>query len=623
MRIETVKNGNEVTVKVFGRITTDNNDEFMGAVADLGYPDIDLTMDFSGLEYITSAGLRTLLIVRKKLSYEKMRIINVNSATMEIFDTAGFLSLIQISEKEEKVELGNDPSFKEVLSYRVKTTPDKDIFFIDDRAYNWKDVDDCSQIIADDLSKLGVHKGSHVGIMGRNGINWIFTFFAVQKLGGVVVLLNFSLSPNELVSASQIGDITHVCYGDINFPDGKESFVKDITGGESKIRYTYDISKSIDFSERYDELPELSGRFREIYDSDDPSVMIFTSGTTGKPKGVLSSSHDRISNCKIMYREMHSDENDRICMFLPLCHVFGFGTGLSVALLLNIPLYMPSKISDEALLDTIEKNRCTIFNSVPTKIISMAHNEQFSPERVASLRVSMIGGAAITAAQLEDLQARMPGVHFMPIYGMSEVSPISIVLYDDTPAHITGTVGKPVKEVEVEIRNPANNEACPVGVEGEITVKSATSLVCYYKLDLEKQALNEDGWIPTGDLGVIDEDGYLRISGRIKDLIIRGGENISPGEIATAITEFDGIADVKVVGVPDALLGETVAAAIVMKKGCEFDREAMDRHLAGRISKYKIPAHYEIYDAFPLLANGKVDMLTLKKEVAEKAKAEN
>lgn len=619
MKTVITQNGNAATVRVIGKITADSNQEFQDSLLSLDFSDLDLTLDFSELEYITSAGLRTLLIARKKLSDERMRIIHASRTVCEIFEMSGFDSFIRIEEDQMPDRLSDDPSFKEVLSFRVKTTPDKKIFYADDRAYTWQDVDRCSQIIADDLSRLGVRKGSHVGIMGRNSINWVFTFFAVQKLGGIVVLLNFSQKAGEIVTSSQIGDITHICCGDIRYAEGKEKFIEEITSGESRIRHVYDINSSIDFTERFDELPALSGKFEEKFDADDPSVMIFTSGTTGKPKGVLSSSHDRISNCKILYREMHSDENDRICMFLPLCHVFGLGTGFSVALLLNIPLHMPSVISDEALLDTIEKYRCTIFNSVPTKIISMTHNPQFSPERVSSLRVSMIGGAPITPAQLGELKEKMPLVHFMPIYGMSEVSPISIVRYEDTPEHITDTVGKPVDEVEVEIRDPATGKACPAGAEGEITVRSATSLVCYYKLSLDSQALDEDGWIPTGDLGTMDSDGYLRISGRIKDLIIRGGENISPGEIASAISEMDGIADVKVVGIPDPLFGEIVGAALIMKSGQTFDREAADRFLADRISKFKIPAFYAVYDEFPLLANGKVDVIRLKKDVAERA----
>lgn len=209
----------------------------------------------------------------------------------------------------------------------------------------------------------------------------------------------------------------------------------------------------------------------------------------------------------------------------------------------------------------------------------------------------------------------------MPIYGMSEISPISIGKYEDTSEHITNTVGKPVPEVQVEIRNPATGAVCPLGEEGEIVVKSNNSLLCYYKLDIEKQAIDADGWIPTGDMGMLCEDGYLKITGRIKDLIIRGGENIAPKEIEYALTEVDGISDVKVVGVPDDLFGEIVAAAVVMKPETAFDRSSTEAIIRSKLANFKMPAHYVLYDAFPLLANGKVNMLEVKKDVRAKVAA--
>ena len=608
-------------VSLEGRIGTDNFMDLDAALQELDYSNLDLILDFSKVEYITSAGLRTLLIARKKLAEDKMTIIHANEAVKNVFEVSGFSSFIKVETDNDAEAPGDDPSFKQMLAYRVKTSPDKEVFFLGDKAYTWLDVDRTSQIIANDLAKLGVKKGSHVAVLSNNSINWISTFFAIQKLGAIIILLNFSLKPEEVRMFAEIGDITHLCFGDMSAKTDREAFAAEVKMNGSLIRETYDINSSIDFRTRYNELPALEGLFQEEYDPDDPSVMIFTSGTTGKPKGVLSSSHDRITNCKIMAREMRVTQADRICLFLPLCHIFGFGTGLSVALLLNLPLYMPRSTSDADIIDTIYKNGCTLFNSVPTKIISIVQSEFFSNEKLATLRCSMIGGAAISAAQLSELQKKLPQVHFMPIYGMSEISPISLVRYEDTPDHIVNTVGKPVMEVHVETRNPSTGAVCAPGEEGEICVKSDTSLLCYYKLDIEKQAIDGEGWIPTGDLGILCEDGYLKITGRIKDLIIRGGENIAPKEIESAITEVDGIYDVKVVGVPDELFGEIVAAAVVMKSGATFNRNDIESVIRSKLANFKIPAHYVLYDAFPLLANGKVNMLEIKKDVANKVKA--
>lgn len=618
LTVKKEKTNNETLVSIEGTIDTTNYQLLENELKNLDYNNINLVLDFSKVKYITSAGLRVLLVIRKKITDGKMKIIHANKDVSDVFEVSGFSSFIDIEKNDESDEMMEDPSFKQILEYRVKTSPKKELIYWKNKAYTWEDIDNCSQIIANDFFNLGVRKGSHVAIMSRNSINWVFAFFAVQKLGAIAVMLNFSLKPDEVALLSQIGDITHLCIGDISLGTDKECFANEVKTNGSLIMHTYDIGSSIDFTSRYNELPALKDRFTEQFYADDASVMIFTSGTTGKPKAVLSSAHDRVTNCKIHAREMHADENDKICLFLPLCHVFGFGTGLLVAMYLNLPLYMVDSTKDKDLIETIYQNKCTLFNSVPTKIISMAHCEDFSSEKLSTLRCSMLGGAAITAAQLTELREKLPNIHFMPIYGMSEVSPISVGKYEDTPEHITSTVGVPVKEVQVEIRKPGTDEVCPAGVQGEIVVRSDTSLLCYYKLDLEKQAINSDGWIETGDLGILDEDGYLKITGRIKDLIIRGGENIAPKEIEEVIAELDGIADVKVIGVPDELFGEEIVAAIIMKQGKTFDKDVVDQHLLKKLAKFKLPKHYAIYNAFPLLMSGKPDVLGLKKELADR-----
>ena len=616
--IEKDTQGNKTVVSVAGKISSDNYMELDRVLQSLDYADLDLTLDFGKVEYITSAGLRTLLTARKKLSRERMRIVHAGEEVRNVFDLSGFLAFFDVETDAEEAEPGEDPSFIQMLSYRVKTSPDREIYFMNDSPYTWTDLDNCSQIIASDLSRLGVRRGSHVGILSRNSVNWVLTFLAIQKLGAVAILLNHSLTPEEIRMFSELGDITHLCYGDLTLKTDRAAFGQLIRQNGGLIRRSYDIASSIDFRQRYDELADLDGLFADRREADDPSVMIFTSGTTGKPKGVLSSAHDLMANAKNVKDEVGISENDKSCLFLPLYHIFGIQVGFVLSLLVNIPVYINSSSEDGVLLDTIHRHGCTVFDSVPTKIISMTRSKAFSAEKTASLRSSLLGGSSISEAQLGYLQEKLPGVHFMSVYGMSEIAPISIVAYNDTPEHIVSTVGKPSPGVQVEIRNPATGAVCATGEEGEITVKSENSLVCYYKFDIEKQAIDGEGWIPTGDLGMLCEDGYLKITGRIKDLIIRGGENISPREIEGAITGVDGISDVKVIGVPHELYGEVVAAAVVMAAGAEFDRSRIEDGIRDKLAGFKLPAHYAVYSAFPLLSNGKVDMLRLKKEVARK-----
>lgn len=620
MQLEIHKTGNnqKVTLAPKGTINTDTVSVLNDALASLNYDGLDLTLDFSDLSYITSVGLRALLVARKKLTEETMRIIHMNEAVHAVFEVSGFLSFIPVVPLSKVPSLPKDPSYRQWLSYRAKSNPDHRIIYCDDKSYTWREIDEASQIVAKDFYDLGVRKGSHVGMFARNTFNWIAAFFAAQKLGAIMVLLNYSLKPGEIKAYSQYGDITHLCYDRASAKTDDETFRNAVTGPDSRIAALYDISAAIDFLSRKDELEALQGMFAEEYDSDDPCIMIFTSGTTGKPKGVLSSAHDRLINSQLMNQGIRPTAEDKICLFLPLCHVFGIGSGLNSAVLYDAPVYMPSDTSDDSLLDTIGENGCTLFNSVPTKILSMARSEHFDPKKVTALRASVIAGAAITEPQMMLLQEKMPHVHFISLYGMSEMAPISMTNYHDTIKHIVSTVGQPVKGVSVEIRDRTTGEKKPAGAEGEIYVHSATSLICYYKMDLDQQAIDDEGWIPTGDLGFMDEEGYLHLTGRCKELIIWGGENISPREIEEIITQLDDIHDVRVVGVPDEKYGEIIAAAVVMSPGKAFSREKVESHILQHLARYKAPAYYVLYEGFPLLSNGKIDMVNLKKDVADK-----
>ncbi len=616
LEIQKKENGNKVTLKLKGTINTETVSVLNDEVNKLDFSGIDLTLDFTDLSYITSAGLRTLLIIRKKLSEDRIRIIGMNDAVYEVFKVTGFLDFFPIDPVESGYQLPEDPSFRQLLSYRVATDPDKRILYCDDKSYSWKDIDDASQIIAKDLFDRGVRKGSHIGMFARNTFNWAAAFYAAQKLGAITVLLNYSLKPEEVRRYSQYGDIDFLCYDVVSAKMEHEDFKETLIRKDSSIKDIYNISADVDFLARKDELNDLQGMFNEEFDSDDPCMMIFTSGTTGRPKGVLSSARDRRINATLMNEGFDLSENDRILLFLPLCHVFGFGSGLNTSIIYNIPLYMPSDISDKNLLKIIEKEGITLFNSVPTKILSMTDSEDFDPKKAGSLRVSVIAGSAIKTPQMLDLKEKLPNVHFISLYGMSEMAPISKTKYDDTIEHITTTVGRPVKGVRVETRDHKTGELKKTNETGELFVKSDTSLTCYYRMDLDLQAIDDEGWIPTGDLGFIDEEGYIHLTGRCKELIIRGGENISPKEIEEIISQIKGIRDVKVVGVPDEKYGEIVAAAIVMTKGEDFDREKIETHILKHLSKYKAPDYYVIYEAFPLLSNGKIDMVNLKTDVA-------
>ena len=612
--VKVQKEGNRVVVATKGVIDTETASQLSEVLLGLDYKDLDLTIDFDQTEYITSTGLRVLLVARKKLTDETMHIINVNEAIAEVFKVTGFSGILNYSEKKHDL-VDCHLSFKAFLRKRVN---DGLAFVFAGREYTWEDIDRLSQIVADDLAKAGVKKGSHVGICSPNSINWIITFFAVQKLGAIALLVNYGLKPDEIASLAEIGDITHLCYGAIPGLTDFGIFSAALLGGTSGITYMYDIGMEQDFTKRLPEYDAIKDKYSELYHSDDPSVVIFTSGSTGKPKAVLSSSFNLLNSVKAISAECNFTKNDRCCAFLPLFHVFGFCSCIGIGLLYGCVAYIPAGNKPAMLIDLIREKQCTVFNTVPTMFLAMIGQPSFTPDSLSSLRVSVLGGSATSESQMTMFRSLLPNNHFCNIYGMSENAVISMTRYEDTFEHMTQTVGRRVEGIEIEIRNPATGEKLPDGQPGEIFIRSKEMIVCYYRLPIEKQPLDDEGWLATGDLGVILPDGYLKLVGRAKDLIIRGGENISPGEIADEVVKLPGVADVKVLGVPHEVLGEEVAAAILLKEGETFDEAAAKATLAGKLAKYKVPAYFVVMDKFPLLGSGKIDAITLKKEVLTK-----
>jgi fatty-acyl-CoA synthase len=210
----------------------------------------------------------------------------------------------------------------------------------------------------------------------------------------------------------------------------------------------------------------------------------------------------------------------------------------------------------------------------------------------------------------------MPHNRFLASYGLSEVAPASITLYIDSEDHVLHTVGRIVEGVEIRIIDPETKKDCPNGVSGEIIVKSPRLMAGYYRIPADDQALDEDGWIHTGDLGFIrEDDGYLVLCGRIKDLIIRGGENIMPSQVENAISSFDFIDNVRVLGIPSDFFGEEVAACIILKDGTTYDEKALRSALSQKLAKFKMPTYIEVYDSFPMLGSGKIDSIKLKEDL--------
>jgi fatty-acyl-CoA synthase len=613
---------NAVKISVSGRIDSNTYRELQVAVNEIDYSKGSLIFDFKDVEYISSAGLRVLLSARKKIGDGNMKVINVSSSVFEVFSVTGFDTMFEVTQGEVGIATYISHSFKEILKMKKEKYPDVTILSHLGSDYTWDDIDKYSQIVANDLSVIGVKKGTHVGICSANSANWIITFFAVQKLGAIACLLNFNYNEKEIVDVSNVGDITHLCYGDIATMKNKDDFLSNIKNAENNmITYFYDIGSGIDLKKREGEYESVKGLFDVKVEVDDVCVMIYTSGSTGKPKGVLLSAYNILNAASSMADKIRITNEDKLCLILPLFHIFGMLAGFFCNLLKNAHIIIPENLKTSTILSTIDEYKCTLFHSVPTMVLAIMNNKDFSSDKVSNLKCTILAGASATEAQVIKMMETFPNNHFVWTYGLSEMSPVCMTEYEDTIEHMTKTVGRPVKHIQLSVKNHETGEDCAVGEVGEVTVEGYSLMSCYYKAALDAQSIDDNGWLHTGDLGFIDEEGYLHLTGRAKELIIRGGENIMPSEIAEVISQFPDVADVKVQGVPDDFFGEVVGASIVMKDGKKLDIEELKAFLAQRIAKYKLPAFIFQYDAFPVLSNGKIDAVSLKKDMNGKAAA--
>lgn len=614
MKINIKNSSGNIEIDIVGSIDNNTVNEFSEQMNIIDIANNDVILDFNNTTYVTSAGLRALLILVKRVKDKTFKIINVNSAIEEIFKMTGFDKMLNYSVKDESIA---NEGFITLLNDRLKNNRDMIACTYMGKEYTWNDIDVSSHIVADDLYKMGVKKGSHVGVCAYNSYNWIIAFMAIQKLGGIAVLINSNLKPVEVKDICEIGGAEYLCFGSVSSEDSYNSYINSFKVETANYIKTYNIASYINVLDRKDEYNNIKDNYREIYNCDDPSVIIFTSGSSGKPKAVLASAYNLTIPVNHFCKVFNIVDGDRSCAFLPFFHIFGLCSQVILSMKKNMPLYIPENNKPDTIVNIIDKYKCTIFNTVPTMMLAIVMGKDFDPNKLATLKLSLLGGSSTTEEQMKLLQKLLPNNHFANIYGMSENAIISLTKYVDTIEHMTQTVGVTPDYLDIEIREIGSNKVLGRNETGEICIRSKTMIVCYYNLNVSQQPIGEDGFLRTGDLGYIDEDGYVILNGRVKELIIRGGENISPNEVCNVIAKLDVIADAKVIGVPHRLLGEEVAAAVVLKDNKTLPSNIRDE-LAKSMANYKIPAYFVVFDRLPLLGSGKIDGIKLKEMTIEK-----
>ena len=605
-------------VYLSGRLDPDSADNARTTFAAIPNDAEVITVDCSALNDVTLRGLRELLIARRRFTAGMMRLVNVCPKVMGTLRTSGFVDFFEVQAAAEPGPEYKRLSFRDFLATKRYAMGDRVAVVSEAGEHTWREIDACADVIASDLARLGVRKGSHVAICGRNSSNWIYAFYAVQKLGAVAALINPSLKASEIASVAMGGDADFLCYGEIAEMKDERMFLEKIEAASGgRLTRFYSIRSAVDYRTRQGE--PVSYPLAPVR-ADDPAVMIFTSGYTGTPKGVLLSSYGVLNASYGSAGNQHLTDTDKICLILPMFHIFGLVAGLFAGACANAKLYIPKDIRTDTILDLISAEQCTVFHSVPSMLVALINNKSFQPEKLQSLRCTIISAAAATRAQMERFQAAMPNNHFLSSYGLSEMAPVSITDYEDTDEHVMFTVGKPWPDIRLKIVNRDTGAECPTGTDGEILVQGFSLMGGYYRIGLDDQAIDAQGWLHTGDRGLMDEEGYLRLLGRYKELILRGGENVMPGEIEYALTDLDSVANSKVIGVPSEFFGEEVCACVVCAPGKVFDEEAARAALSARLARYKVPSFFLVYEQLPLLGTGKVDIAALKKDAVERIK---
>lgn len=525
----------------------------------------------------------------------------------------------------------------EWVEYWAEQTPDKDYIVYADRGlrFTWKEFNERVNHLAKGMLAIGIEKGTHVGLWATNVPDWLTFLYACARIGAVCVTVNTNYKQNELEYLCEHSDMHTLCiidgtwdcdYVDMTYkmlPELKtcqrgklqsERFPKMknvIYIGQEKHRGMYNTAEILLLGSSIsdDKLNEAKANVN----CHDVVNMQYTSGTTGFPKGVMLT-HYNISNDGFFTGEhMKFTSDDKLCVCVPLFHCFGVVLATMNCLTHGCTQVMVEKFDPLVVLASVHQERCTALYGVPTMFIAELNHPMFDMFDLTCLRTGIMAGALCPIELMRQVSDKMH-MTITSVYGLTETSPgMTQTTVEDSFEKRCTTVGRDYPFVEVQVIDPETGEICPPGVQGEMCCRGFNVMKGYYKNEkATAEIIDANGYLHSGDLGVKDEDGYYRITGRIKDMIIRGGENIYPREIEEFLYHLEGVSDVQVAAVPSKKYGEEVGAFIILKEGAKLEAEDVRDFCKGKIARYKIPKYVFFVDGFPLTGSGKIQKYKLK-----------
>ncbi len=537
-----------------------------------------------------------------------------------------------------------DLTFSEVLDRVVEDFPDQYAFKYTTLDYTrtYSEFRDDVDTFARSLISMGVKAGDHVAIWASNVPQWFITFWATVKIGAVLVSVNTAYKIHEAEYLFKQSD-THTLvltegskdtnYGQIiaelcpeleKTKPGRPLHSKRLPFLRNVITVGFKQKGCLTWNEalaRSAEVPVSEVyRMAAAVDRDDVCNMQYTSGTTGFPKGVMLTHYNVVNNGKYIGDHMELSSADRMMIQVPMFHCFGMVLSMTAAMTHAATMCPLPYFSAKPALACINQEHITTFNGVPTMFIAMMQHEDFAKTDFSYIRTGIMAGANCPADLMKKATEVMNMKEIVSVYGQTEASPgCTMSSYYDSLDIRTNTVGSAFANVECKIINPETGEDCAVGENGEFVARGYNIMKGYYKMPgATKGAIDEDGWLHTGDLAAMDEDGQYRITGRLKDMIIRGGENIYPKEIEEFIYTCPKVRDVQVIGVPDKQYGEEIMACIILKDGEEMTADEMKEYIRAHMARHKVPRYVEFMKKFPMNAAGKILKYKMREEAAEK-----
>ena len=525
----------------------------------------------------------------------------------------------------------------ELLEKQAELYPDQEALIFPDKniRYTYKQYNKAVDDLAKGLMALGVKKGDHIAVWSQNVPYWIIYMFAVAKIGAVLLTVNTAYRSKDLEYVLKQSDTTGLAmtrgvgHGQSfnNFLETIDELIPELKiqkpgelksvkfpklkslmfMGDEEIPGFYNIQQIIELGKKNISNAEFINRCKDVK-PDEVVNMQYTSGTTGFPKGVMLTHLNILNNGFWIGEKMKYTNKDRLCLTVPLFHCFGCVLGVMAVTTHGATIILMETFNPHRALEIVQSEKCTSIYGVPTMFIGELNLPSFSTFDLSSLRTGIMAGSLCPVSVMKDVIEKMNCCELTIVYGLTESSPgITQSSTEDSSEIRATTVGKVLPGIEVKIINPTTLEELGDNQEGELCCRGYNVMKGYYnKPEEDSKVFLPGGWLRSGDLAIRDSNGYFRITGRFKDIIIRGGENISPKEIEDFIYQIEGVKDVQVVAVPSKKYGEEICAFIILKENYTLSENDIKNFCRNKIARFKIPKYIIFTNSFPLTASGKI-----------------